>query len=179
MAPAGSAANANQGWVELVDAVCLSQPLCLDYSKCTAAFAASVTKALSTLEQGALGVPRLVWQTDATGKDPLFEGGKKVMGPNGKPVFRQGVFGLALFGLKAWGAALVEDYEKLLQSVVGLDRESHIIVGEMLPIVAAAMEHGEELRGFIVTCLVGKISVVGALNKRASTHPFSFATCRS
>ena len=123
VAPAGGTANANQVWAELEDAVYLSKQLCLDYSKFTAAFTASVTKALSPLEQVALGVPRLVWQTDATGKDPLFEGGKKVMGPNGKPVFRQGVFGLALFGLKAWGAALVEDYEKLLQGVVGLDRE--------------------------------------------------------
>ena len=172
VAPAGSAANVNQVWAELEDAVGLAKQLCLDYNTFTAAFTASVTRALSPLEQVALGVPRLVWQTDATGKDPLFEGGKKVVSPNGKPVYKQGVFGLALFGLKAWGAALVEDYETLLQGVVGLDRESHIVVGEMLPIVAAAMEHGEELRGFIVTCLVDNIAVVAALNKRASGHPF-------
>jgi len=99
--------------------------LCLDYSKCTAAFAVSVTKALSPPQSS-----KWPWACRASssrrtplGKDPLFEGGKKAVGPNGKPVYRQGVFGLALFGLKAWGAALVEDYEKLLQGVVGLDRE--------------------------------------------------------
>ena len=172
VAPAGSAQNVSQVWTELEEAVYLTKQLCLDFETFKAAFTASVTRALSPLEQVALGVPRQVWQTDSTGKDPLFEGGKVVQGPDGKPVYKQGVFSLALFGLKVWGAALVEDYEVLLQRVVRLDRETHIVVGEMLPVVAAAMEHGEELRGCIVTCLVDNTAVVSALNKRASGHPF-------
>jgi hypothetical protein len=82
------------------------------------------------------------------------------------------VFDLALFDLKAWDAAFVEDYEALLQSVAGLDRESHIAVGEVPPIVVDTMEQGGELRGVIATCLVGDIAVVAALNNRASGHPF-------
>ena len=36
--------------------------------------------------------------------------------------------------LEEYGIDAVEDDEKLLEQIVGLDRETHIIVGEVLPV---------------------------------------------
>ena len=175
--PAGSAVAVNQVWAELEDAFYLAIQLCHDFKTFEAVFTASVTRALSPLDQVALGVPRLIWQSDATGHDPLLKNGAPVVGPDGKVVCAAAVYGIVISALNIWVAELVENYEALLQDVVGGDSAEHVVVAEMLPLVAAAMEHKEELRGFLITCLVDNISVVVALNKRASSHPFIRYLC--
>mmetsp|Transcript_78935 Transcript_78935/g.157729 ORF Transcript_78935/g.157729 Transcript_78935/m.157729 type:complete len:902 (-) Transcript_78935:1428-4133(-) len=171
--PPGTLQAHKQVWFELSDAVVLARQQCQDVRKFTTSFQSSLLRALSPREQISLGVPRAFLQTDATRKDPVVTaGGKAVMGPDGKPRFKAGVFSIACFFLGVYGVDLVARYEEILQCLVGLDREAHIIVGEMLPIVAAAMEHGEEWRGMLITCAVDNAGVVSALNMRASTHPF-------
>jgi len=123
----------------LSDAVALAAQQCEDTkdSRFMASFESSVV--------GALHPRQRIWlQSDATGKDPILsEKGEAVLDARGEPVHSEGTM--------EYGVDQVAKYKAILERIEGLDRESHVIVGEMLPVVASAMEHGEELRGLLIT----------------------------
>jgi hypothetical protein len=173
VSPPGTPQQVEAVWVELSDAVALARQQCEDAERFVASFQSSLARALGPREMASLGVPRVWLQTDSTGKDPeVSASGQVVLGADGLPTYRAAIFALACFHLGVYGVDEVERFEDLLSGIVGVDRETHIIVGEMLPVVGAAMEHGEEWRGLLVTCAIDNVAVVAAVNMRASSHPF-------
>jgi len=176
--PPGSAQQVTLVWTELNEAVALAKLQCEDATKFAASFTSSLVQVLTPPEQVAVGVQRAWLQSDATGRDlVLAADGTPALDANGQRQYKEGIFAVVCFYLGVYAVDLVARYEELLCRIIALDRLTHIIVGEMLPLIAAAMEHGEQWRNMLITCAVDNVAVVAAINKSASSHPFVRYLC--
>ena len=176
--PPGTAQQVTLVWTELGEAVALAKLQCEDATKFAASFTSSLVQVLTPPEQVAVGVQRAWLQSDATGRDlVLAADGTPVLDANGQRQYKEGIFAVVCFYLGVYAVDLVARFEELLCRIIALDRLTHIIVGEMLPLIAAVMEHGEQWRNMLITCAVDNVAVVAAINKSASSHPFVRYLC--